>query len=242
MANVNEYYNTYWSSKGFSPTGQSWPELLDCFSRHLPPAGRVLDVGCGDGLTTGPAVQAAGLEYLGADISETGIATARANGFEVLLVEGADRLPLADGSVAAITCIEVLEHLFAPQDAIREFLRVLQPGGVLLATTPNVAYWRSRANLLLLGRFDPIGDTESVSRPWRDPHIRFFTPKTMASMAREAGFESVVVEGQRGGFLNGLPVLSRYRASRQSSVIYKALQRRWPGMFAYRTVLIARKA
>ena len=127
LANVNEYYNTYWSAEGFKPTGHSWPELLDCFSRYLPATGRVLDVGCGDGLTTGPAVQGAGLEYQGADVSETGVASARANGFEALLIEGADRLPFADESVAAITCIEVLEHLFAPQDAIREFLRVLEP-------------------------------------------------------------------------------------------------------------------
>jgi SAM-dependent methyltransferase len=241
LANVNEYYNTYWSSEGFKPTGHSWPELLDCFSRHLPDTGQVLDVGCGDGLTTGPAVQAAGLEYLGADVSETGVASARANGLEALLIEGADRLPLANGSVAAITCIEVLEHLFAPQDAIREFYRVLEPGGVLLATTPNVSYWRLRANLLLLGQFNPMGDLESVSRPWRDPHIRFFTPTTLGSMAREGGFGSVVVEGQRGGFLNGLPVLGRYRASRESSHLYRVLQRRWPGMFAYGNVLIARK-
>jgi SAM-dependent methyltransferase len=243
LANVNEYYNTYWSSEGFKPTGHSWPELLDFFSRYLPStAGRVLDVGCGDGLTTGPAVQAAGHEYLGADVSETGVASARANGFEALLIEGADRLPLADRSIATITCIEVLEHLFAPQDAIREFWRVLEPGGLLLATTPNVAYWRSRANLLLLGRFDPIGDSESVSRPWRDPHIRFFTPNTLASMAHEAGFESVVVEGQRGGFLNGLPWLPHYRTSRQSSTVYKAMQQRWPSALAYGNALVARKA
>jgi SAM-dependent methyltransferase len=241
LANVNEYYNTYWSSEGFKPTGHSWPELLDCFSRHFPAAGQVLDVGCGDGLTTGPAVHAAGLKYLGTDVSKTGIASAHANGLDALLIDGADRLPLADNSVAAITCIEVLEHLFAPQDAIREFFRVLEPGGVLLATTPNVAYWRSRANLLLLGRFDPIGDSESVSRPWRDPHIRFFTPKTLEAMAREAGFASVAVEGQRGGFLNGLPVLPRYRSSRQSSGLYKALQQRWPGVFAYGNALIAHK-
>ena len=157
LANVNEYYNTYWSSEGFKPTGHSWPELLDCFSRHLPDTGQVLDVGCGDGLTTGPAVQAAGLEYLGADVSETGVASPRANGLEALLIEGADRLPLANGSVAAITCIEVLEHLFAPQDAIREFYRVLELGGVLLATTPNVPLLAIAGQLVAFWAVQPNG-------------------------------------------------------------------------------------
>ena len=47
-----------------------------------------------------------------------------------------DRLPLTDGSVDAILCTQVLEHLEWPRESVREFHRVLKPGGVLYLTAP----------------------------------------------------------------------------------------------------------
>lgn len=52
------------------------------------------------------------------------------------LVGDAHALPLADGSVDAIYCEAVLEHLEDPQRAVREMWRVLKPGGQVLAVTP----------------------------------------------------------------------------------------------------------
>lgn len=47
-----------------------------------------------------------------------------------------DRLPLADGCLDAILCTQVLEHLEWPRESVREFHRVLKPGGVLYLTAP----------------------------------------------------------------------------------------------------------
>lgn len=45
-------------------------------------------------------------------------------------------LPFADGTLAAIHCEAVLEHLEFPQQAVDEMHRVLAPGGLVYAATP----------------------------------------------------------------------------------------------------------
>jgi SAM-dependent methyltransferase len=46
-------------------------------------------------------------------------------------------LPLADSSASAITCLQVIEHLWTPGEFLAECARVLRPGGVLAVSTPN---------------------------------------------------------------------------------------------------------
>ena len=46
-------------------------------------------------------------------------------------------LPLADGCAAAITCLQVIEHLWTPEQFLSECERVLRPGGLLAVSTPN---------------------------------------------------------------------------------------------------------
>ena len=49
----------------------------------------------------------------------------------------ATRLPLADDSFDVVTCQTVLMHLAQPLDALREMLRILRPGGLLVCVEPN---------------------------------------------------------------------------------------------------------
>jgi ubiquinone/menaquinone biosynthesis C-methylase UbiE len=46
----------------------------------------------------------------------------------------ADRLPFADNTFDAVTCLEALEFLPSPRAAVAECVRVLRPGGWLLTT------------------------------------------------------------------------------------------------------------
>ena len=47
------------------------------------------------------------------------------------------KLPLADDSFDVVTCQTVLMHLAQPLDALREMLRILRPGGLLICVEPN---------------------------------------------------------------------------------------------------------
>ena len=47
------------------------------------------------------------------------------------------RLPFADSSVAAVSCFQVIEHLWTPWEFLAECARVLAPAAPLIVTTPN---------------------------------------------------------------------------------------------------------
>ena len=120
----------------------------------LPAQGRILEVGCGTGGLLVAAARA-GLDIAGVDIAARWLVVARRrltdHGLEVPLVAAsAERLPWPDGHFDAVVADSVLEHLDAPSAAVREWARVLRPGGRLvvwspnrftLATDPHVGLW-----------------------------------------------------------------------------------------------------
>jgi SAM-dependent methyltransferase len=49
----------------------------------------------------------------------------------------ATAIPFPDGTFDVVTCQTVLMHLARPLDALREMMRILRPGGLLLCAEPN---------------------------------------------------------------------------------------------------------
>lgn len=74
-------------------------------------------------------------EYNGAGNTE-GLQTGQWNTEKIDIVSDIINIPVADNSFDAILCSEVLEHIPYPEKAIKEFSRILNPGGVLLLTAP----------------------------------------------------------------------------------------------------------
>nr|WP_272954879.1 class I SAM-dependent methyltransferase [Kribbella shirazensis] len=100
----------------------------------VPPAGPVLDVGCGPGRTTA-LLAARGLRVVGIDLSPGMIEVARRDHPDLdFRVSSMTALDVPDGSVAGIVSWWSIIHL--PRDvvpqAFAEFHRVLAAGGVLL--------------------------------------------------------------------------------------------------------------
>jgi SAM-dependent methyltransferase len=120
----------------------------------MPPSGgRLIEVGAGYGRLAD--------EYRGYrevvlfDASDTLLQAARDElaGDEryQMVVGDAFRLPFEDASFDTVVCIRVLHHFGDPRPAIREFARVLRPGGVLVLESANkrslkaiIAYWLRR--------------------------------------------------------------------------------------------------
>lgn len=114
------------------------------------PKGRVLDAPCGDGLLTRQLV-GLGHEVWACDIDPRALGSADGIKFDVADLN--DRLPYPDDFFDAIVSLEGIEHLDMPTVCLREFARVLRPGGRLVLSTPNVNNVQSRYHYFLSGRF-----------------------------------------------------------------------------------------
>lgn len=68
-------------------------------------------------------------------------------------------LPYDDESFDHIVCVEGLEHIENPANAIREFARLLKPGGRLIISVPNIMNVEERLKWLFFGytsHFKPL--------------------------------------------------------------------------------------
>jgi len=79
---------------------------------------------------------------VGTDISERILETARATAARSgakpsSFAANLESLPFPDGSFSVVLCTQVIEHLLAPADGVRELARVLRPGGALVITTDS---------------------------------------------------------------------------------------------------------
>ncbi len=150
----------------------------------LDPTASVLEIGCGTGATGALALKRgrAG-RYVGVELFESAAEAAREVLSEVV-VGDVEQLEF-DWQPAAFDALilsEVLEHLREPWGVLHKLSRFVRPGGLVLASSPNVAHWRVIRELVL-GRF-PLADKGVFDRT----HMRWFTPESFVAMFNEAGF------------------------------------------------------
>jgi ubiquinone/menaquinone biosynthesis C-methylase UbiE len=98
--------------------------------------GMALDAGCGSGEFSA-CIQRRATRVISLDISESlvRLAVQKAHGLGV--VGDALALPLRAQALDLVVSSEMLEHTPSPTEAMKELMRVLRPGGLLVLTTPN---------------------------------------------------------------------------------------------------------
>lgn len=178
-------------------TGHAYEDIAALLG-ELALKGRCLDLPAGKGVNI-EGIRRAGFEPVAADLfaekaAETGAPCVRADFNEPL--------PFADGAFAAVLCSEGIEHLPRQLDLLREFARVLQPGGSVLITTPNALNLRARFAWLLTGHMTfkrgvvnevtTIRETTAGGRPYIG---HAFVPSyfTLRFLLKCAGFEAIRV-------------------------------------------------
>ena len=162
---------------------------------HLPARlERMLDIGCGEGVTS------AFIREHRPDLSWTGgvelVPDAAAKAGQVLDQVwcgdlerlGFDR-EIPPGSIDAILCLDVLEHLVDPWAMVRRLSPLLSPQGHLVISVPNVRNWKFIRDLLFRGRFH-YAEAGLLDRT----HLRFFVRETARELAEVGGLKVATLE------------------------------------------------
>jgi SAM-dependent methyltransferase len=142
------------TDKGISAQARSMRELdwvLDrLVERDSRRGGSLLDLGSGMGALASHIGTRLGVEELiGVDLDPERLKGAAARGVRPLLLDlNTDTLPLPAGSVRVATCFGLLAYLNLYDNVLSESARVLEDGGWLMLSMPNLASYFNRFSLL----------------------------------------------------------------------------------------------
>lgn len=137
---IAEYYDEW--AEDYDQTLAQWRyeapgQAAARLSAMLDPDSVVLDAGCGTGLT-GRALAEAGFSTIdGMDVSRRSLDVAAEHGiYRALQHADMQKLPLpcADDSYDGLICIGVMTYLPDSLGTLREFCRLLKPGGAMVVT------------------------------------------------------------------------------------------------------------
>lgn len=96
----------------------------------------IFEVGCSSGMLLADLAAAGYMNVSGVDLSSAAIARAHERGLtRAALMDGA-KLEMKDSSVDLLVASDVLEHIEDDAAAVREWHRVLRPGGALVIFVP----------------------------------------------------------------------------------------------------------
>ena len=168
MSSLTEQITQYWDerAKGYSlrTSDELTSSKKDSCQRLLKkalvdlPDPTVLDIGCGAGAMSLMAAEL-GFKVTGTDASHEMLSQAQSNaqalGLSALFLTGSAEKPeFDDHSFSAVISRNVLWNLSEPEAALREYLRILKPGGTLFyidgnhyryLIDPEYALWRRNA-------------------------------------------------------------------------------------------------
>ena len=222
IAKFEELAARWWDPHSeFKPLHDINPLRLDYIDRLEPLSGRrVLDVGCGGGLLS-EGMAARGAQVTGIDMGEAPLSVAKLHLYEsglevdyrqITAERMADEYP---GAFDIVTCLEMLEHVPAPDSVIAACARLVRPGGLVVFSTIN----RNPKSYLLA-----IVGAEYVLRmlPKGTHDFRkFIRPSELDEWARAAELELCDVTG-----MSYNPFTATYSLGRDVDVNYLAAYRR----------------
>ena len=181
---------------------RSFFELL-----NLSAFSRVLEIGCGAGRCALYLARTLGARVTGIDINAAGIHNARelahsaglSSRADFLCSDASEKLPFEDNSVDAVFSNDAMCHIPHRLETLREWYRVLRPGGRMLFTDAMIvtgilsdaeiatrscigSYWFlpagenerliERARLQLLSTVNLTASASEISRRWLDARAR----------------------------------------------------------------------
>lgn len=155
---------------------------------------KILDIGCGEG-QTGWALKKSGKakEVVGVELVE-GPAKRAESRLDRVIHGDVEEMTLSfqPEYFDYIILADVIEHLIDPWWMIKQLSRFLSKEGFLIASIPNVKYWRVLKDLIIFDRwkYQRAGILDKG-------HLRFFTYTTMVEMFNTNGFEIKEIKAKK---------------------------------------------
>lgn len=163
------------------------------------PAGRLLEVGCGDGRLL-VQMRARGWEVEGQEVDPKAAAHARSAHGVTVHLGTLENTSFPNDSFDAVIMNHVIEHVHDPVALLAECYRIMKPGGLLVAVTPNVkSYGHKRFGACWRGLEPPR-------------HLHLFSVGALMVCAKKAGFRSAET------WTTSVNAVSIYLASRDIQV------------------------
>ncbi|MGD1057391.1 MAG: class I SAM-dependent methyltransferase [Solirubrobacteraceae bacterium] len=136
----------------------------------LPANARILDAGCGSGRFMVELAKRG--TVTGVELSDTSVALAQRRAIGEVVAGSVLEMPFPDANFDLAVSLDVIEHLQDDLAALREFRRVVAPGGALLVTVPAYQWlWSSHDEI--------------------NHHHRRYTRRSLQRVAEQAGWKQV---------------------------------------------------
>jgi len=228
---------TRWMDETWYPgCTRNWDDafLRGVIEARLAPEHRILDLGAGAGIVSHMNFRGSVAQVCGVDPSP------RVHDNPNLddAVEGyGEAIPYPDARFDLVFSDNVLEHLSDPDAVFREVRRVLKPGGIFIAKTPNRRHYVATLARLTPHWFHQFYNSLRGRAP-EDTFPTLYranTPEAIASIAARTGFrllECRIVEG-RPEYLRLTPFTYVF------GWLYERLVNASPRLERFRVVLIA---
>jgi 2-polyprenyl-3-methyl-5-hydroxy-6-metoxy-1,4-benzoquinol methylase len=161
--------------------------LVDLIAQYVPAGARLLDVGCGFGLTVYEANQR-GFRAEGIDISQRFLKLAREKLGLTLKQGRLEDLRFPEASYDGVIFWDVLEHVHNPLEILAEIRRITRPGGYLFGQVPNSRGLSNRYKTFL----NRHGLSRKQFKHFGIPHHVFiFDERSLRRMLEKCGFRLV---------------------------------------------------
>lgn len=180
--NVSQYANTF---EAYANSERS--EML----KFVPTtAARILDVGCSVGNFGSLLKKERNAEVWGVEIDPQASSIAAGKLDRVICGEFSSALPLPRRSFDCVVFNDVLEHMVDPVPAIRHAAELVRESGQVIASIPNVRYFRNIWKLLIERNWQ-YEETGVLDRT----HLRFFTKRSIRALFSDSSFEVETLAG-----------------------------------------------
>jgi 2-polyprenyl-3-methyl-5-hydroxy-6-metoxy-1,4-benzoquinol methylase len=190
-----------YGTKSASYYGNYRQDILQLVPKHV---GKVLEIGCGTGNTLAYLKDNGHCDWIGGVELFADAASQAASKLDWISQDNIEEMELQieASSIDMILCLDVLEHLVNPQKVVAYLHTLLTPGGIIIASIPNVRHYSVVVPLVFGGQWE----YKSAGGILDNTHLRFFVKNTAIELMESSGLKLDKVinnyAGKKGNVMN----------------------------------------